>query len=93
MKKIIFLFCLYAAPAIGATPLTACPSGFRQSLPSSYVELYSGSCPYGMLKVGVAYSCIQYPTMTGCILYAPPGMSFVENGHTYEFDDICPLTN
>ncbi len=94
MKKIIFLICLQTVAAFGATPLTECPSGasVADSTYAGGIELYSGSCPSGMLTVGTAVSCMER-IVAGCILYAPVGMSFVENGHTYEFDGVCPLSH
>ncbi len=90
MKKIAFLFCLYVAPSFGAAPITSCPLGYI-AIEEPFMTIAT-SCPAGYISAGTADSCLVSGPSGVCIMYAPVGMSFTESaGHTYEFDDVCPL--
>ena len=90
MKTTTFVFCVFAFPAIAATPSTSCPSGYF-AINEPYIAIAT-TCPSGMVSIGTANSClVSNPTGDYCIMYAPAGVSYTDTTGTYEFTDVCAI--
>ena len=91
MKNIILFFCVVPVLTFANTPSTSCPTGYI-ALDEEYITVAT-TCPSGTISVGTAESCLGTTTNGECYMYTPVGMSFTDDSGTYEFTDVCPMSD
>lgn len=93
MKAFVFGLSLFMPLAcIAADPMTSCPAGYIEIQEDAIVLSDSESCPAGYVSAGPADSCLVASPSGNCMMYAPAGVSFTDDGGTYQWTTMCPLS-
>lgn len=87
MKKILLILALVPTGACADAPSTSCPDGYITITAGNFT--IANTCPDGMVSVGVATACSD--GWNNCIMYAPAGVSYTDDGGTYEYTAPCAM--